>query len=431
MESTARHDVVGRQLLGVVVAVALVCIGFGFVVDSPGEVLRGIGDILVVRDVLITDYIGVGGMGAAFVQAGLVTLLAALVYARVGARVDGPAVACLFLVLGFSLFGKNLLNVWPIVAGVALYARFRREPFARHVNTAFFGAALAPIFSEVVFSTELPLAVSIPLGTVTAVAIGFTLPPIAARLYSAHRGFSLYNMGFVAGVVGIVVVAVYRSYGLVAEPAMIWSSGHDLELAVLLLVVLTGLAAAGLVLDRRPFDGLKALLRLDGRAPCDFVEVAGPGAVLVNMALAGLIALGYVLAVGGDLNGPVVGAVLSVVGFGACGKHPRNLLPVMVGVALASVAKPWGITDPSALFAALFGTALAPIAGRFGWHWGVVAGFIHSSVAMVVGVLPAGLNLYNNGFAAGLVAAVLVPVIRAVRRQPDEEPVGATQPTSA
>ena len=53
----------------------------------------------------------------------------------------------------------------------------------------------------------------------------------------------------------------------------------------------------------------------------------------------------------------------------------------------------------------------APIAGRFGWHWGVLAGFVHASVAQTVGQVHGGLVLYNNGFAAGLVAAVLVPVI--------------------
>jgi len=35
---------------------------------------------------------------------------------------------------------------------------------------------------------------------------------------------------------------------------------------------------------------------------------------------------------------------------------------------------------------------------------------------MTVGSLHAGLNLYNNGFAAGIVASVLVPVILAVTR---------------
>ena len=72
---------------------------------------------------------------------------------------------------------------------------------------------------------------------------------------------------------------------------------------------------------------------------------------------------------------------------------------------------------------ALFGTTLAPIAGRFGWHWGIVAGFVHSSAALSVGPVHAGLNLYNNGFAAGIVASVLVPVIIAIqsRTKPGEE----------
>jgi hypothetical protein len=73
---------------------------------------------------------------------------------------------------------------------------------------------------------------------------------------------------------------------------------------------------------------------------------------------------------------------------------------------------------------------LAPIAGRFGWRWGVVAGLVHSSAALSVGSLHAGLNLYNNGFAAGIVAAVLVPVIVAVQGKRGEplSPVSAEPP---
>jgi hypothetical protein len=40
---------------------------------------------------------------------------------------------------------------------------------------------------------------------------------------------------------------------------------------------------------------------------------------------------------------------------------------------------------------------------------------VHSSVAQTVGQLHGGLVLYNNGFAAGLVAAVLLPVILALQ----------------
>jgi Protein of unknown function (DUF1576) len=97
---------------------------------------------------------------------------------------------------------------------------------------------------------------------------------------------------------------------------------------------------------------------------------------------------------------------------------------------LAFFAKPWAIDDPSIQLAALFGTTLAPIAGRFGWHWGLVAGFVHSSAALATGVMHAGLNLYNNGLAAGIVASVLVPVIIAIRAvtKPGEEPPGPTGP---
>jgi hypothetical protein len=133
------------------------------------------------------------------------------------------------------------------------------------------------------------------------------------------------------------------------------------------------------------------------------------------MALTGAIGTIYVLLIGGDLNGPVIGAILTIVGFSACGKHPRNIIPIMLGVFLGSLAKPWAITDPSIVLAALFGTTLAPIAGRFGWRWGIVAGFVHSSAVLSVGSLHAGLNLYNNGFAAGIVAVVLVPVIIAIQ----------------
>jgi len=110
------------------------------------------------------------------------------------------------------------------------------------------------------------------------------------------------------------------------------------------------------------------------------------------------------------------------VGFSAAGKHPRNILPIMIGVFVGTLAKPWSADQPSLVLAALFGTNLAPIAGRFGWYWGIVAGFVHSSVAQNVGDLHGGLVLYNNGFAAGMVAAVLTPVILALRRPPRRPP---------
>ena len=174
---------------------------FGFAVDGFGAVVRGLAEIVTTRDALLTDYFD-NGIGAGCVNAGLLMLFAVVVYRRARVPMTGAAVACLFLVLGFGLFGKNLLNIWTIVLGVYLYSRFKGEPFADHANTAFFGAALAPIFSEVLFSTTLDLAARVPLAVFTSITIGFILAPAAAQLFKAHMGFSLYNIGFTAGIEG-------------------------------------------------------------------------------------------------------------------------------------------------------------------------------------------------------------------------------------
>ena len=407
MITSDRRD---RRLLALIALTALGFVAFGLVMDSPREIARGVGRILTAQDMLITDFTGVGGVGAAFVNAGVLGLLACLAYRLTGAQVDGAAVGCLYMLLGFALFGKSLLNVWPILTGVALYAVYRSEPLRDYLTTAIFATALAPVSSEIAFNSALPRPVSLPLGFAVGVLIGFVIPPVARRLFRAHNGFSLYNMGFVAGVLGAVVIAVCQSYGLTPPPPMRWTSGHDTALLILIGLVVASLVVAAFLIDPRPWRGLPGLLRRTGQAPADFLASDGAAATLLNMAALGVVGTGFILAIGADVTGPAVGGVLSMIGFGACGKHVVNAVPVMLGVVLAAVVKPFGLTDPGVVWPLLFGTALAPLAGRFGWHWGVLAGFLHLSVAQVAGGITAGLNLYGNGFAAGLVAAVVSAV---------------------
>ncbi|MFN5514791.1 MAG: DUF1576 domain-containing protein [Cyanobacteriota bacterium] len=402
-------------ILRIIVVYALTFIIFGFFLSSPSEIFKGLLRIITTRDALITDYMGVGGVGAALVNAGLLTCFACALYRLNRASISGASIASLFLVLGFGLFGKNLLNVWPIIAGVFLYAKFRKEPFSAHINVACFGGALAPIFSEILYSTYLPFKVSIPLALFTALLLGFILSPVASQLFKTHDGFNLYNIGFTAGVTGSLVVALYKSYGFVPDPVMIWTSDNRGILTVFLATLFLSMPIVGLVLDPRALRQLSVLVKLSGQAPTDFVAVVGLGATLVNMGLCGLLGLTYLLVIQAALNGPTIGAILTMVGFAAFGKHPLNIAPIMAGVFLGSLAKPWHFDEPAIVLATLFGTTLAPIAGRFGALWGIVAGFLHSSLALTVGFNHGGLNLYNNGFAAGIVAAVMVPVIIALK----------------
>jgi len=119
-ESTAAKQVPDNVILLTVSLFGASFVAFGFLVDTPAGIVRGLVAITTSRDTLLTDYFGIGGIGAGCVNAGLLTLCACLVYHRSGAKMTGAAVACLFLVLGFALFGKNLLNVWFIGRGVLL-----------------------------------------------------------------------------------------------------------------------------------------------------------------------------------------------------------------------------------------------------------------------------------------------------------------------
>ena len=71
----------------------------------------------------------------------------------------------------------------------------------------------------------------------------------------------------------------------------------------------------------------------------------------------------------------------------------------------------WQPNQPGPLLAALFGTTLAPLSGRFGPLVGVVAGMLHLALVMRTASWHGGLNLYNNGFAGGLTATLIVSII--------------------
>ena len=388
---------------------------FGLCQDTPAGILRGMGVILTTEDVLITDYIAIAGMGAAFVNAGLVTLISVLLIKLVKDPVNGATLVTLGLMAGFSLFGKNILNIWPIMAGTGLYALLKGETFAHHVNLALRATALSPVvsFMAVRFSPW--------LGVGMGLVIGFVMPPVAEHAHRVQNGMNLYSLGFSCGLVAMMLVPAFKAFGLEPQSAHHWSTGNNLKLGLALAVLCLGFIGLGLI--REPGRALKkywALLRTSGRAPSDYIRTFTPGPVLVNMGVDGLIATGYIVFTGGDLNGATIGAIFTIIGFSGYGKHAFNILPVMGGVLLGSLANHVDPNSSSLQLAGLFGTTLAPFAGVFGWPFGVLAGLLHSSVVLQAGLPLEGMNLYNNGFSGGLVAIVLYPILTSLvkRRRP-------------
>lgn len=282
-------------------------------------------------------------------------------------------------------------------------------------GAALMNSALAPAVSYISLDNGWGNPVA---GLITGVIIGFIMPPLSAYTYKIQNGMNLYNVGFACGLVAFLLVPLISSMGATPTTQYHWAKGYDLPFGAALGVLSVVLILGGLFASGKPvwavWAGYRRLLTTSGRAPSDYLRMFGAGPVLVNMGVNGLIGMAFVLGGGGELNGPTVGGILTIMGFSAFGKHVFNIVPVMAGVFLGSLVMHWELSNPSVQLACLFCTTLAPISGYFGWPYGVLAGFIHSSVVLYTGSPVAGMNLYNNGFSGGLVATVLYPVIIAV-----------------
>lgn len=380
------------------------------------EILSGMYSIILEPDFLITDYFVIGGIGAAFLNAGLITLLLLFVLYHLRMEIDGHTLTSCCLIFGFSLFGKNVVNIWSILFGVYLYARYHKTSIRNYLYIGLYGTSLSPIITQVMQINGLPLLLRIAMSLFLGIIIGFVLPPLSTHVHYAHQGYSLYNVGFSSGIIATVVVSVFKSFGIETESRLLWHRGSKLEFSIVLGLLFLTMILIALATDKEHiFSSYKRILKCSGISGTDYLKSEGKAPVLLNMGINGLFSMILLLLVGGDLNGPTIGGILTIVGFSATGKHLFNIAPIMFGVILASTTKDWNIYDPASLLALLFSTTLAPIAGEFGIVVGILSGFLQSSVALNVGLLYDSMNLYNNGFAGGIVAIFLVPVIRSIR----------------
>ena len=412
-DRSARYD----RMFPFLWAYAALLAAAGLMLDSPQGILQGLVRIVLTEDALITDYVRIAGPGAALVNSALVTAISVCVLYLSGDVLNGMTLVVVGLMSGFSLFGKNFINIWPILAGTWLYSRLRREPLGSYANIGLMATALAPVVSYIALDNGWggPL-----WGILAGGTIGFIMPSLSSYTYRIQNGMNLYNVGFACGLVALICVPLMSSLGADPTTHYRWATGYNLTFGLMLGALCLALILCGLFACNKPvwasWAGYRRLLQTSGRAPSDYLRMFGPAPVLINTGVNGLIGMAYILLTGGDLNGPTVGGILTIMGFSAFGKHAFNIVPVMAGVALGSVVMDWSLTDSAVQLACLFCTTLAPISGYFGWPYGVLAGFLHSSVVLYTGSPVAGMNLYNNGFSGGLVAIVLYPTIMAIAR---------------
>ena len=385
----------------------------GMIKEGEGilSVFRGLWTIVISRDALITDYFGLAGYGAALMNAVLVMAMGLGLLHQEEFKFTGLTMAAVFINVGYGLWGKNPVNILPILLGASVYAKVHGYRLGRYLYTALFGTSLAPLVTELVFLLPFDRKINLLMAVGSGILIGFVLPGLSVHTASMHMGFSLFNVGFSAGILAFVLVCILKSFGLECESVLIWREGRPLWIGAGLYGYFLLTFLYGLYLNRGEIKGVLKIWKHPGRAVADFVLMEGVGNTLMNMAMVGAVCETYIYLIGGDLSGPVVGAILTAFGFAAFGAHVKNYVPVLLGVYLSTYLNQFTPETPGVQLAAIFAVGLGPIAGRFGVIAGILAGMLHVAIATCTSQMYGGLNLYNNGFSAGWVAIIMVPVL--------------------
>lgn len=388
----------------------------GLALDGPTQTLKGFLHLQVRGARLINDFTQAGA-GSAMFNAALVGLVGLIIVFFSTISLSGPTIAAIFTMVGFGFFGKTPLNALPIIGGVWIAARLAHKTLGSYSLIALFGTALGPVVTFIMFEMGLPLSLSIPLGLFSGLVAGFILPGVARSMLQLHQGYNLYNTGFSCGFIGLFLSGLLIASNKMEPITIIWNTANESALVLFIPILSLFLILSALIIDgfshiRETIQALFKLQNLSGRLPTDLFDAGTAGSALINMALLGLVSSLYVALVKAPFNGPVIGGILTVMGFGGFGKTLKNIWPVVAGVVLATLVFGKQLSDPGPILAALFCTTLAPIAGQFGIVAGIVAGFIHLFMVETTAVWHGGLDLYNNGFAGGLTASLIMAMLQ-------------------
>ena len=382
-----------------------------------------------------TNYFATGGYAATFLNMGLVGLMCLGLYCLPGATANNTSNLAFLLTVGFGSWGIHVLNVLPTVLGVLLFCLVKKEKPANHVNAMLFSTGIAPLISELLLRYPgtavgfhwYGLLLSIGIG----LAIGFCLPAGLAFSPKVHKGFDLYSAALPVGMTAFFLqAALYKSTGVPLPDAPNNFEAASQMTANIFCGVVFGLCVIfAFVLGCKPKDYWR-LLR-DPDQITDFAAAYNNSVFLMNVGIFGLFILGYYNLIGASFNGITFGIIFCMLATCNSGSHPGNVWPVMVGYGLASLAF-WGIAtlagsqftgllNAQAIVVGLcYANGLSPISDKYGFPFGILAGFMHYTLVTSVPMLHGGFCLYNGGFTAALICLILVPNLERFFRTKDQ-----------
>ena len=407
--------------------------------------------ILTSPSKLVTDYFALGGLGSTLFNAAICGLCTNLIVYISRAQAHATVLAGYMLVVAHCFYGLNFLNMWPPFIGMILFCVVKKKKIGENIHIAFFSTALAPFVSELCFRytvEEFTLSavsvnwVGVVLSLVCGLAIGFVVPALLPGTSAMHHGYSLYKAGLAIGILGIFLNAfMYSTLGVEAPADLVIENeayyaltyGYRGFMNVFFIVLFSLTFIVGFLFNKKSMRGYRSLLKCTGHGT-DFTDKFGMPVCMINIAIYGFAILAYLnlvfvlpsiipgLPAGVGFTGATAGIIFAAITFAADGQHIKNVFPIAVGyvalfivVVLISLATqseiPWTLSTQSYINGLAFATGLCPIAGKYGFRYGVLVGFLSAVICAITAEMHGGFVLYNGGFNAGLTALVVIPIL--------------------
>ena len=408
------------------------------IMPDRSTMFTGLWKILITPCKVTTNYFSVGGYAATFLNMGLVALISLLLFVVCKGTPNNVSTLAFILTLGFGSWGINILNIWPTILGVVIYALVKKEKLGGLVNAMLFSTGIAPIITEllvrypgieVIGFNWLGFGLAILIGII----IGFFLPAGLAHSPAVHKGFDLYSAALPIGMTAFFLNAtLYKTLG-VALPAA--PAAETLQVASQMTVNIFCCVVFGLcilfafLLGCKPKDYWRLLS--DPALVNNFSSTYGNATFLMNLGVYGLFILGYYNLIGATFNGVTFGVIFCMLACCNSGSHPGNVWPIMLGYVVASTVFGWlaplvggnftlPVNAQAIVVGLCYANGLSPIADKYGWRYGFIAAIMHYLLVTSVPNLHGGFCLYNGGFTAALICIILVPELERFFKTKDE-----------
>ena len=407
------------------------------ILPDRSSMFTGLWKIMSQTCKISTNYFALGGYSATFLNMGLVGLFCTLLVCLPGAKPNQVTTLGVILTIGFGSWGINLLNAIPTVLGVFLYAAVKKEKLGAVSNAMLYSTGIAPLISDLLFRYPgidyigfnwLGLGLALFIGLV----IGFFLPAGLAHAPNIHKGYDHYSAAVPIGMTAFFLRAALYNVMLGKSPAALGLStmaAPDVTLqmgANIFCIALFALCILfALLMGCKPKDYWN-LMKDTGHGAC-FTSKYGYAPFLMNVGLYGLMIIAY-FNLAGAIDGKDVwtGMTFGIVFCMLCtcnsGSHPGNVWPIMAGYMITSFLFGWiykllggteayalTVGNQSILIGLCYANGLSPIAGKYGFGYGILASGLHYLLVTAVPDMHGGFCLYNGGFTAALICLLFVP----------------------